>query len=110
MRNYAMSLSKLADRNMGLESGCVSQDEEDAQFLLQALRELVARLTASVPGAGAGEPDIETGPAGPADLEEIERWEGDEYFYLEAALPGSVDAEIDVNINGGRAFIRMARF
>ena len=92
-----MSTRRLAEREMDLDSGGASQDEEATQLLLLALRELQDRLQ----GPGDG------GPA-PAS-EDLERWKSGDYFYLEAALPGAADAEIDVNIQGGRAFIRMAR-
>jgi hypothetical protein len=113
MGNYAMSPSKLADCNRGLDGGCVSEDEDDIQYLLQALRELVARLTA--PEIEETDIEVEAGAestsatAGAAELDEVERWEGDEYVYLEAALPECGEGEIDVSIQGGRAFIRMAR-
>jgi hypothetical protein len=113
MRNYAMSFSKLADCSRGLGDGCVSEDEDDIQYLLQALRELVARLTA--PEIEETEIGVEEGTestsatARAAELDEIERWEGDEYVYFEAALPDCSEGEIDVSIQGGRAFIRMAR-
>jgi HSP20 family molecular chaperone IbpA len=39
----------------------------------------------------------------------LERWEDEEYIYLETDL-GSVSApEIDVNVHDGRVYIRMAR-
>jgi hypothetical protein len=103
MRNYAMSLSELADRRGGQGSDC-QLHEDELQQLLQALRELVERLSGS--GSGAG--PVPT-PCEPFDGEEVERWEGEEYLYLEASLPQALDAEIDVNIQGGRAFIRMPR-
>src|SRR5689334_6401823 len=102
MRNYAMSLSELADRRGREGRDCRSQDDDELQQLLQALRELVERLSGTVTVA------VPT-PSQPFDAEEVERWEGEEYLYLEAPLPHALDAEIDVNIQGGRAFIRMPR-
>jgi hypothetical protein len=106
MRNYAMSLSELADRRGGQGRDCQSQEDDELQQLLQALRELVDRLSLSgTAGAAVAGPP----PCEPFDAEEVERWEGEEYLYLEAPLPHTLDAEIDVNIQGGRAFIRMPR-
>jgi hypothetical protein len=99
MRNYAMSTRKLADRNRDLQDECESQDEGDTQLLLLALRELIDRLAE---GAEAQGIEIE-------EEEEIERWEGGGYVYLEAALTTPLEAEVEVSIQGGRAFIRMAR-
>jgi hypothetical protein len=99
MRNYAMRISKVSDRDLDLsldvqdDHGC----EDEPQVLLRALRELIDRLSGPME-ACAG-----------ADNEEVEGWVGGEFFYLEAPLPGTPDADIDVNIQGGRAYIRMAR-
>ena len=92
-----MNTSRLADLNMGPEVGCDSQDEADTQFLLLMLKELLDRLS----GLSEGGPVSASG--------DVERWEGGEYLYLEAVLQSSVDAEIDMSIQGGRAFIRVVR-
>jgi HSP20 family molecular chaperone IbpA len=46
----------------------------------------------------------------PASVSEpVEQWEDEGYLYLEAGLPGTLELDIDVTIQAGRAFIRMAR-
>jgi hypothetical protein len=100
MRNYAMSTSRLADCNRALKDDSDDQDAGDSQFLIRALRELIERLAESGVGPVGGED---------ADPEEVESWEGGGYVYLESPLPAASGAEIEVSIQGGRAFIRMAR-
>jgi hypothetical protein len=92
-----MSTQELAGRNISLHDDCDLSEEGDIQSLLSALRELLDRLSGR-------DPD---GPRSRSD--EVESWEGGEFLYVETALVRTVDAEIDVNIQGGRAFIRMAR-
>ena len=38
-----------------------------------------------------------------------ERWEDEEFIYLEADLPGEPGPDIDICFHSGRAFIRMER-
>jgi hypothetical protein len=104
-RNYVMSTRKLADCNRAPEGLCDLQDEDDTQFLVAALRGLLARLA----GAGGDALTAMTDTAAGDESQEIERWEGGDYLYLEAALPDMAGADIDVSIQDGRAFIRMAR-
>lgn len=39
----------------------------------------------------------------------MERWQDDEYVYIEALLDDPSDVEIDISAQGGRVFIRMGR-
>jgi hypothetical protein len=91
-----MRIGKVNGRDVVTDVRCDARDEDDPQALLVALKELVERLE----GAVAGGADSSTA--------EVERWEGEGYLYLEAALPGTEYLDIDVNIQAGRAFIRMA--
>jgi HSP20 family molecular chaperone IbpA len=97
MRNYAMRIRKINGRGMGIEGPGDLQEAGDSQVLLLALKELVGRLS----GAGVGAPASASGP--------VERWEDEGYLYLEAGLPGTLELDIDVTIQAGRAFIRMVR-
>jgi hypothetical protein len=97
MRNDAMRTQSLAGRNVGMDGDVDVRDQEDAQCLLSALRELLDRLSGRYPD-GLG-----------SDSEVIETWEGEDYLYVETVLSRSGGAEIDVSIQEGRAFIRMAR-
>jgi hypothetical protein len=47
-------------------------------------------------------PDGRYGPA-------LDRWEDEDYVYLEAVLDAPSDAEIDISTQGSRVFIRMGR-
>jgi hypothetical protein len=85
-----MTTQRIAGGSIGLDREDDLREEQDHQALLTALKELVDRLS--------GLPS-----------EAVERWEGDEFLYVETPLSQSAGAEIDVNIQGGRAFIRMAR-
>jgi hypothetical protein len=92
-----MSSQGLAGHNIGLDGDGELRDGEDTQDLVAALEELLERLSGRNPdGAGTGS-------------ETIERWDSDEFLYVETPLSRAAGAEIDVNIQGGRAFIRMAR-
>jgi hypothetical protein len=92
-----MSTQRLAGCNFGLDGDSNFLDEEDTQYLLAALKELLDRLSGRNPdGVGAG-------------TEEVESWEGEDFLYIETALSCSAGAEIEVSMQGGRAFIRMAR-
>jgi HSP20 family molecular chaperone IbpA len=92
-----MRISKVNGRGMGMEGPGDLQEADDSQVLLLALKELVGRLT----GASVGPPASASGP--------VEQWEDEGYLYLEAGLPGTLELDIDVTIQAGRAFIRMAR-
>jgi hypothetical protein len=93
-----MSIRRLTDRDINLEVDRNTQgDEEQTQHLVLVLRDLIDRLSRQIRG-------------GPTTVAmEIERWEGGGYFYVETVLKSSAIPEIDVSIQGGRAFIRMAR-
>ncbi len=97
MRNDAMSIRRLAGHDVGLNADCGQLEEDDSQHLIQVLRELLDRLLG------------ENHSASVSITEEVERWEDGEYHYLETTLPNSASAEIDVNIQMGRACIRVAR-
>jgi HSP20 family molecular chaperone IbpA len=92
-----MRISRIPDRGKGMEGSGDLHEEDDRQVLVLVLKELLERL------GGAFEEGVESGAG------EVEGWEGEGYFYLEASLPGTPVADIDVNIQAGRAFIRMAR-
>jgi hypothetical protein len=92
-----MRISNLSDREMGMDGPGDLHEDDGLQVLVLALKELVERLS------GASEGGLES-LAG-----EFEQFEGGGYLYLETALPGTLDSDIDVNIQAGRAFIRMAR-
>jgi len=92
-----MSIRRLADRDISLECDRDQRDEDQTQHLVLVLRDLIDRLSRQIRG----------GPT--AMSKEIERWEGGGYLYVEMVLKSSALPEIDVNIQGGRAFIRMAR-
>jgi hypothetical protein len=92
-----MNTRRLTDGNIGVQGEGERPDEDDVQSLLSALEELLGRLSGQHPdGLGSGP-------------EEVESWEGGEFLYLETPLPSAEGAEIEVSIQGGRAFIRMAR-
>jgi hypothetical protein len=97
MRNYAMSIRRLADREIALDDDCDEQDEDQTQDLVLVLRELLDRLSLQLRGAPT------------ALSKEVERWEGGGYLYLETVLTDSAIPEIDVSIQGGRALVRMAQ-
>jgi hypothetical protein len=80
---------------MGMDGHGELQEEGALQSLVQALKELVERLG----GACEGGSDSVAG--------QFEQWEGGGYLYLETGLAGALHADIDVNIQAGRAFIRM---
>jgi hypothetical protein len=92
-----MSTQRTTGGSIDLDGDGDLRADEDTQFLLTALQELVDRLS------GRG-PDGTEVPS-----EAIERWEGDEFLYVETPLGRAAGVEIDVSIQGGRAFIRMAR-
>ena len=90
-----MGKSRDTESSQVLEASCAARD--DTQDLLLALKDLLNRLS----GRHEGDPD--------AASEDVERWEDGDYLYFEAGLKDSEDAEIDVCIQGGRAFLRVAR-
>jgi hypothetical protein len=92
-----MSTQRLADRDISLDGDGDHLEETDTQFLVSALEELLGRLAGRTPGSAGG------------SSEDVETWESEEFLYVETALACSAGAEIDVSIQGGRAFIRMAR-
>lgn len=92
-----MSIRRLADRDIRLDDDCDQCDEDQTQHLVLVLRELLDRLSLQIRG----------GPT--AILKDVERWEGGGYLYVETVLTTSALSEIDVSIQGGRAFIRMAQ-
>jgi HSP20 family molecular chaperone IbpA len=48
-------------------------------------------------------------PTGALDGSPAERWEEEEFIYLEVELPGVTGPTIDICIHGSRAYIRMER-
>ena len=92
-----MRTQRLIGGSISLDGDGDVRDQEDTRYLLTVLKELLDRLSGRDPAGVV------------ASLEEVERWEGDGYLYVETPLAHSAGAEIDVSIQGGRAFIRMAR-
>jgi hypothetical protein len=92
-----MSTQRTTGGSIDLDGAGDLRDDEDNQYLLTALQELLDRLS------GRG-PDGTVVPS-----EAVEQWEGEEFFYVETPLARAAGVEIDVSIQGGRAFIRMAR-
>ncbi len=92
-----MNLDAIVYHNFGRVGGCVPHARDEPQPLLLALKELCDRLSDARDKWQVSGPD------------RAARGEGEEYLYLEADLPSSPDAEIDLCIHGGRAFIRMTR-
>jgi hypothetical protein len=92
-----MKTQRIAGGHVNLDGGSDLLEEEDTEYLLAALKELVDRLSGHDPHAAG------------AASEAVESWESDDFLYVETALARSAGAEIDVSIQGGRAFIRMAR-
>jgi hypothetical protein len=90
-----MSTSRLADRDMDMEGQSDLRHEDGSEVLLRALKELLDRLGQA--RVGAPEPRAA----------EVAHWGDEEILYFETALPDSPGAEIDLNISGGKAFIRM---
>ena len=92
-----MSIQRLAGRDIGLEDDGDPRHGDETQHLLLALKELLDRLSNQNRGHSMGE------------SEEVERWDGGGYLYFETVIASAANAEIDVNIQRGRAFIRMAQ-
>ena len=71
--------------------------DEDHRALLALLGRLLARI-----GRGDGAPPLR--PGGRPD-----RWDDEEYVYLEAVLPRPADFGADITIHEGRVFIRLEK-
>jgi hypothetical protein len=97
MRNYAMSIRRISDRNLCMEGDCERVDPVLSQDSLVSLRELLEDLARRIHESVA------------SGSEALESWDGGDYLYVEAPLPAADGVEIDVTIQGGRAVIRIAQ-
>jgi HSP20 family molecular chaperone IbpA len=80
------------------------QEPQPASFA-DAPRPLLALLVELVQGLGQVRDDLRA-----IEAERLlVRWDGGGYTYLEAVLPGIVATGIDINVHGGRVFVRMER-
>jgi hypothetical protein len=93
-----MCLATLTDPPPGLRPVSSSPGADPPDPLLAILKELVQRLDHLREGRSNGV----TTRVSPR------RWVGGGFVYLEVALPGIGNQEIDINIHAGRAFVRMA--
>ena len=92
-----MRIGSVNGRGVGMETPDDLHEGGDAGQLLLVLKELVERLSGANKAGGAPRHDA------------LERWEDEGYLYLEASLPTALEVDLDVNIQAGRAFLRMAR-
>jgi len=75
--------------------------EDESSGLLHVLSRLVTALAPPLPG----DPILDESQRATVP----ERWEDDDYVYVEARLPGAAGSEIDINIHRGLVLIRIAR-
>jgi HSP20 family molecular chaperone IbpA len=52
---------------------------------------------------------LKNSPADPAGSKSIDRWDDDQYIYLETDLGAIFDSEIDINVHDGRFYVRLER-
>ena len=79
---------------MSSRTSCKSDTSSFPEVLARLVHELMQIREGAVPA-------IALEPTPP------ERWEDEEFIYLEADLHGKAGSDIDICIHSGRAFIRM---
>ncbi len=93
MKNTQVSLRRLLTPS----GGPMSQSSRPS-----SLKELLAEL-AEVLHA------MKQAPVTASQRAAVERWEDDDYIYLETDLEGARETEIDINLHDGRFYIRVER-
>jgi hypothetical protein len=78
----------------------MNEVEVDGVGLLSVLARLVTALEPSHAGGPVSEERCRSVP---------ERWEDNNYVYVEANLAGAPEADIDISIHSGLVFIRIVR-
>jgi hypothetical protein len=78
----------------------MNEVEDDGPGLLNVLNRLLTALEPS----RAGDPDLEARRGAVP-----ERWEDQDYIYVEANLAGESESVIDISILGNLVFIRIAQ-
>ena len=77
-------------------------NEQEHSELDRALNRLLRRLLATARRRGSCDPPSGRGGEPP------ERWEDDDYVYIETSAPG-IDRDIDISVHAGHVLIRMEK-